>query len=100
MEHTYAEDGLYDVTLTVTGPGGEDTHIITSAVGETPVAVHDMAPMSFTLYAPYPNPFNPQTTIGFTLPESLPVKLMVHDISGARITTLVDESINAAVSIR
>lgn len=95
IDHTYAEDGAYDVTLTVTGPGGSDTYTIRGAVGTVPVAVDEQIPLAFALDAPYPNPFNPATTIGFTLPERLPATLVVYDITGARIATLADETMDA-----
>jgi hypothetical protein len=39
-----------------------------------------------------PNPFNPQTTIKFDLPEGGPVRLSVFDVAGRLIRTLVDAS--------
>ncbi len=47
-------------------------------------------PTSFALVGNYPNPFNPQTTIVFDLPQPLSVNLEVLDIKGRRIATLVD----------
>lgn len=38
-----------------------------------------------------PNPFNPQTTLRFTLPRAAPVRLAIHDSRGRRVTLLVDE---------
>ena len=43
----------------------------------------------------YPNPFNPTTTISFTLQESSYVKLTVYDRLGREVKTLVDENKNA-----
>ena len=39
----------------------------------------------------YPNPFNSTTTISFTLPYASRASLMINDIKGRRIATLLDE---------
>ncbi len=38
----------------------------------------------------WPNPFNPSTTISYSLPEPGRVRLAIHDVRGARVATLVD----------
>lgn len=40
----------------------------------------------------YPNPFNPTTTISFTLPSAGHVRLRIYDIVGRLIHELVDET--------
>ena len=37
-----------------------------------------------------PNPFNPQTTVHFSLPNSERVRISIHDVAGARVRQLVD----------
>ncbi len=44
----------------------------------------------FALLGSYPNPFNPTTTINYTLDNSDLVKLSIYDLSGREIATLVD----------
>ena len=39
----------------------------------------------------YPNPFNPETTISFEIPEPGRIELTVYDMSGREVETLVDE---------
>ncbi len=39
----------------------------------------------------HPNPFNPTTLFQYTLPEGCPVELVIYDMRGRRVTTLVDE---------
>ncbi len=43
----------------------------------------------------YPNPFNPNTTISYTLKENASVRLTVYDRLGREVKVLVDESQNA-----
>ncbi len=47
-------------------------------------------PLEFDLTENYPNPFNPTTTIGFSLPVKSEMRLEIYDIKGTRIRTLVN----------
>ena len=42
-----------------------------------------------------PNPFNPMTTIRFSLDSSRHASLRVYDVSGRLVRTLVDRDLNA-----
>jgi hypothetical protein len=42
-----------------------------------------------------PNPFNPTTRIGFTVPAGGPVTLTIYDVAGRLVTTLVDRDLPA-----
>ena len=48
------------------------------------------APVGFTLFQNYPNPYNPTTTISYTLPRTASVSLTVYDMLGRKVTTLID----------
>ena len=45
---------------------------------------------TFALDAPWPNPFNPATTLGFHVDRDGPVTLRVYDLQGRLVRTLVD----------
>jgi FlgD Ig-like domain len=42
----------------------------------------------------WPNPFNPSTTIPFTLPAPARVVIRIHDVRGARVATVVEEGLS------
>lgn len=52
-------------------------------------------PKEYILEANYPNPFNPSTTISFSLPKSDFVSLKVFDLLGREISTLVEGRMEA-----
>lgn len=39
----------------------------------------------------HPNPFNPNTTIRFVLPSQMRVTIVVHDVSGCVVATLLND---------
>ena len=48
-------------------------------------------PEAFVLEGNYPNPFNPSTTIGFSVPSESHIRLTVFDILGRKVATLTDQ---------
>jgi hypothetical protein len=49
---------------------------------------------SYKLEQNYPNPFNPETKINFSVPEPLPVKVLIYNSNGELVKVLVDENKN------
>ena len=60
---------------------------------DIPVSVEFLSspPKEYELAQNFPNPFNPNTSIKFTLPEAGNVKLKVYNLLGQEIRTLVNE---------
>ena len=54
------------------------------------VAKSGSVPREFALLQNIPNPFNAATRITFNLPEPGDVSLVVYDVLGRKVTTLVD----------
>lgn len=60
-----------------------------SPIGIEPIST--LIPSGFKLYQNYPNPFNPVTKIRFALPVSTIAKLIIYDVLGRELETIVDE---------
>jgi len=60
---------------------------INSLMGEVPTV--------YKLYNNYPNPFNPVTRIKFDIPDISFVKLVVYDLTGKEVITLVNDKVGA-----
>jgi len=52
-------------------------------------------PVAAAALSATPNPFNPQTSLSFTLPATGPAKLAIHDLRGRRLRVLLDETLDA-----
>jgi aminopeptidase N len=70
-----------------------DKWILREVVGGSVTGTPD-APAALQLTA-YPNPFNPSTTLRFTLPVAGPASLSLFDVQGRLVRTLVDGSLDA-----
>jgi hypothetical protein len=62
----------------------------TTTVGLDESALQNQ-PSSFQLYQNFPNPFNPITTIFYSIPKNGLVTLKVYDILGTEVTELLNE---------
>ena len=64
--------------------------IVVDANGEAIMASINMLPNMISLKGNFPNPFNPETSISYTLSHDAQVILSVYDLSGRLVETLVD----------
>ncbi len=70
-------------------------HDAISGVITNAVAVENEAPTAFALEQNAPNPFNPSTTIRFSLTKAADVSATVYAVSGQKVATLADGHMDA-----
>jgi hypothetical protein len=52
-------------------------------------------PVSYSLSQNYPNPFNPTTNIQYEIPKPGDVRLVIYDVTGREVRTLINERLEA-----
>ena len=82
------------LNMIVAGKHGEN---ITSdfLIPVTSISFKNSLPSITSLSGNYPNPFNPTTTIPYEIKEEGYVSMIVYDLNGSEIKTLVSEVVNA-----
>jgi hypothetical protein len=55
-----------------------------------------LRPRAYALHANFPNPFNPSTSIEYTLPEASPLRLAIYDILGQQVRELAAHPLQPA----
>ncbi|KAA3631349.1 MAG: T9SS C-terminal target domain-containing protein [Calditrichaeota bacterium] len=81
-------------TASIDGPGiyaAFTTDVNTGVV----ISNTNVLPTTYTLSQNYPNPFNPETKVEFALPSKSDVKLVIHNVLGQTVKTLVDSELPA-----
>jgi len=88
-----AEDGLYTTWSTPPGQNDGRPGFRLSIDLSVIVGIEDQptAPTNFALGQNFPNPFNPTTTVSYSVPKTTQVNVMVYDLLGNLVKTLVNE---------
>ncbi len=81
--------GLTDAEITsVLGASYSSLGFVSNPSGGDPTFTEEPLPNSFALEPNYPNPFNPQTTITYSLHAAQSVTLRIFDVQGRLVQTL------------
>jgi hypothetical protein len=86
---------IYDVSTTLTSVNpnitmwGSITNLCLTEINPSP----GIFPQLFSLRQNYPNPFNPVTKIEFDIPENSNAKIIIYDLLGREVTTLINEQL-------
>jgi len=96
-DHIYITAGTYTVSLII-GDGAEADTLVRNdyiIVEDVFSGVEGDSLIVFGLDDNHPNPFNPQTVISYSLPSEQQVSLIIYDVRGRPVATLVDGVVSA-----
>ena len=71
---------------------GEQRYQLLVHYGNLEKGKDNLLPSSFKLHQNYPNPFNPTTTIKYDIPKLSEVRIVVHDLMGRQVATLLNDT--------
>ncbi len=83
----YSSDGYTQVASI-------DSFVFRTSDKITDVNDLELVPKSFALYQNFPNPFNPTTTIEYDIAKRSNVSVIIYDVLGREVTTLVNRVMN------
>jgi hypothetical protein len=88
--------GLYRVNAGYKNPSLRwDSSMVSISV--TNVDDNKLNPTEFKLFDNYPNPFNPSTTLRYSIPQASFTTLKIYDELGREVVTLVNETKSAGI---
>jgi photosystem II stability/assembly factor-like uncharacterized protein len=104
LASTTLTDGDYTFVAEVTDFEGKTTMIESEQfrIVNNPIDVEEVTklPKETILLLASPNPFNPSTTITFELHKNSNISLIIYDLLGREVTTLIDDENRAAGSYK
>ncbi|MBC8395359.1 MAG: hypothetical protein H8E08_00115 [Candidatus Marinimicrobia bacterium] len=91
-ESKFSDDACYKIeAIDDMGIQSSPTNPVCVAI-EGPASKVLIIPEEYALHTAYPNPFNPSTSIRFDLPERSRVSMIIYDVLGRTINTLIQHT--------
>jgi glucuronoarabinoxylan endo-1,4-beta-xylanase len=96
-EHVnFVSRGKFSANQPIALPSKSVTTLVGATDGAVITGVSEIkVPDKFHLYQNYPNPFNPTTTFRFTIPITADASLIVYNILGQKVRTLINKTVAA-----
>ncbi len=95
-----AVDSLYNIYVTGASFGNGTGRDITTIKYSQTIGIQQISnevPSGYRMEQNYPNPFNPATKIKFQLPIQEFTKLIIYDVLGREVSTLVNENLKPGI---
>jgi len=104
-----ADSAIASRTYDIAFSSGNDTMTVTINIGSgiwtyklvavqpSTGVISDIVPTEFSLANNYPNPFNPTTTISFSIPKQLDVGLNIYNVIGQLVANVAKGRLDAGI---
>ena len=82
---------VYYYKMSAVDNSGNESGYSSQATATTLNILNDNSTTEFALYQNVPNPFNPITVIEFSIPNDTDVNIIIYDLMGNEVKTLINE---------
>ena len=90
LKDTWAKEVVVTSTYSIDSTSITPEYILNGGECGIQSVNENIKPSSFKLEQNYPNPFNPSTNIKFSLSEQSSVTIIIYDLTGRKVKTLMD----------